>query len=160
MKPLFAPWRMEVIEEYKKAQSCILCRLKASQNDAEDLIIHRSDHSFVVMNKYPYTNGHMMFVPNRHLSDWTSLEESEFLEMQKLSQKAIRILEQKFNAQAYNLGVNLGRAAGAGIHEHLHMHLVPRWEGDFNFMPLFSEVKVISEHLAASYQKIKEAWGD
>jgi len=158
MKDLFAPWRMTVLEEYKKTNSCILCGIFKAKDDKEALIIDRRKNSFLVMNKYPYANGHMMIVPNRHIGDWTKLTEEELLEMNLLSQEVIKVLGSSFQAQGYNMGVNLGRAAGAGIKEHVHMHIVPRWNGDFNFMPVLGEVRVISEHLEATYEKFKKVW--
>jgi ATP adenylyltransferase len=158
LKHLFAPWRMAVLEAYDTSSGCILCHLKDSKDDAESLIIHRSNTSYVVLNKFPYANGHLMIVPFRHVSHWGELDEAEVLDIHRLTTKALDILKREMRAEAFNLGVNLGSAAGAGIPDHVHQHIVPRWTGDVNFMPLFAEVKVISEHLEATYQKIKKAW--
>jgi len=149
---------MAVIEKYKTQKGCILCELSELPLGSESLLIGRSSKSFVVMNKFPYSNGHLMIVPVRHEANWEALSAEEVLDVGQMSQKAVRILKQALSAQACNLGANLGTAAGAGIPEHVHWHVVPRWEGDFNFMPLLSETKVISEHLEVTYQKIRQAW--
>jgi len=158
MQPLFAPWRMAFLEKHDENSGCVLCSIVQSKSDEEMQILKRGKHCYVVMNKYPYGNGHLMVVPNRHEGDWTKLESGELLELFGLTQDAIRALTQAFQPQGFNLGVNLGRAAGAGVEGHVHQHIVPRWLGDVNFMPLFSEVKVISEHLTTTFLRLKEAW--
>lgn len=157
MKSLHAPWRLAVLESYKEAEGCILCGLLAASpnQDRENLVLHRSDEAFVVLNRFPYSNAHLMIVPNRHLSDWKELKDSEMMQMHRLMKAMIGVLEEEVSAQGFNLGANLGEAAGAGIPGHLHWHLVPRWQGDTNFMPLFAEVRVIAEHLEATYDKLK-----
>lgn len=156
---MFAPWRLEVIETYKSTASCILCNILKMEDDEEALILERAEESFVLMNKFPYSNGHLMFVPNRHVKEWSELTAQELEEMMRLSQKAVKVLRDCFQCEAFNLGANLGAAAGAGIPDHLHLHLVPRWSGDTNFMPVLAEVKVLPEHLKQSYKKLKKAWG-
>ena len=155
---MWAPWRMAVIEQYRKSTSCILCGIRDAQDNSQALVIHRSELSYVVMNKFPYSSGHLMVVPNRHIGDWESLSKDESVEMMSLSQMCIKALRQSMGAQGFNVGANLGAVAGAGIADHVHMHIVPRWQGDINFMPLFSEVKIISEHLKDTYKKICQAW--
>lgn len=159
MKALFAPWRMAFIEKHDSSKGCILCQIVEQNKDDEQLVLKRGEVAYVVMNKYPYANGHLMIVPYRHLATWTSLNPTELLEIQTLTQEALTALGTALNPHGFNIGTNLGRAAGAGIEDHVHQHIVPRWVGDINFMPLFSETKVISEHLEASYLKIKKAWG-
>jgi len=155
---LFAPWRLEVIEQYKKTTGCILCELMTKKPEAEAMILKQSTHAYVVMNKYPYSNGHLMFVPNRHVGNWEDLNSDELVDLHTLSQKAVRIAKSELSCENFNLGANLGKDAGAGIPGHVHLHLVPRWPGDHNFMPVLGETKVISEHLEATYQKLKSAW--
>jgi ATP adenylyltransferase len=155
---LFAPWRLEVIEKYQSTTSCILCGLLEKNRDAENLILERSSHSYLVMNKYPYSNGHLMIVPKRHVGEWEALEAAELSDMMALSQRAMRVLRSELQCKGFNMGANLGSVAGAGIPDHVHLHLVPRWPGDFNFMPVLGETKVISEHLVKTYEKLQTAW--
>lgn len=159
MKSLHAPWRLAVLENYKKTEGCILCGLHSSDpaEDRANLILMRSPSSFLLMNRFPYSNGHLMVVPQRHVSDWKALTDVEILDMNRLMKMALSVLEQEVEAQGFNLGTNLGEVAGAGIPDHLHWHIVPRWKGDTNFMPLFAEVRVISEHLEATYDKLKRS---
>jgi ATP adenylyltransferase len=158
MKQLFAPWRMVFIERNGKEKGCVLCDIPDSKDDAESLVLHRGKLAYVVLNKYPYANGHLMVVPFRHINKWVDLTKEELLEVGELTQAAIRCLDASVKPEGMNIGVNLGAAGGAGIKDHVHQHIVPRWVGDINFMPLFSEVKVISEHLDATYKRLKEAW--
>lgn len=157
-KALFAPWRMSFIEKSKSKDSCVLCSIHLKNDDAESHIIAREEKVYLVMNKFPYSHGHLMVVPYRHEKNWTKLSADELAEMAKLTQRAIRVISKHFDTDGFNIGVNLGRAAGAGIEDHVHQHLVPRWVGDFNFMPLLSETKVISEHLDRTYERILKAW--
>ncbi|PIR21902.1 MAG: HIT family hydrolase [Deltaproteobacteria bacterium CG11_big_fil_rev_8_21_14_0_20_45_16] len=157
-KVLWAPWRMAVIEQYRNSSSCILCGIRDDRDNSRTLIIHRTKLSYVVMNRFPYSSGHLMVVPNRHIGDWEDLSKDESLEIMSLSQSCIKVLRECMGAQGFNVGANLGAVAGAGIADHVHMHIVPRWQGDINFMPLFSEVKIISEHLDDTYLKICQAW--
>jgi len=158
LKALFAPWRLEVIESYKSTRSCILCGLFEATNDQQALILTRTDQAYVVLNKFPYSNGHLMIVPNRHTGHWEDLSREELSDFTQLSQKLIRCLKKALSCQDFNLGANLGEAAGAGIPGHVHWHVVPRWPGDHNFMPVMAETKVISEHLEKTYQKLQAVW--
>jgi len=157
MNTLFAPWRMEFIEK-KPDLHCVFCEMIKGGDDQKAQILHRGKHSYVVMNKFPYSNGHLLVVPYRHEKDWPNLTKEEVLELGEFTQKAVQVLSDILHAEGFNLGVNLGKAAGAGIERHVHQHIVPRWVGDYNFMPLLSEVKVISEHLQTTYRKLLEAW--
>lgn len=159
MKNLHAPWRMAVLEAYEKSKSCILCEIRDLKDPENDLVVHRASHCYVVLNKFPYANGHLMIVPNRHLSHWSELKDEEILQMNAMLNKAMSIIQKEFRAQGFNIGVNLGTVAGAGIPDHVHQHIVPRWQGDVNFMPLLAEVKVISEHLQATCEKLRKLWG-
>ena len=158
MKQLWAPWRMEYImsEIENKNKSCIFCEFPNKNNDAELLIVYRSASCFVILNKFPYNNGHLMVVPFKHTRDVLELTDKELLDLQQTINKSVKVLRNAMNPHAMNIGMNLGRTAGAGIDEHIHYHIVPRWDGDTNFMPVISDTKVVSESLQASYQKISD----
>lgn len=156
--PLFAPWRMDFIERHDESKGCVFCKIPQESDSKKMLVIHRGRFCFVVLNRFPYSHGHLMVIPFRHEKDWTKLSADELNELNQLTQQALKALQAAFEPQGFNLGVNLGRAAGAGIEAHVHQHVVPRWNGDFNFMPLIGEVKMISEHLDKTYDRLKEAW--
>lgn len=159
MEKLFAPWRLSYLKEKSSHSGCVFCALEQTpEKDESNFVLERAQYSYVVLNRYPYSNGHLMLVPYRHTADWVSLNSDELLEMGQLSQKALKHLGAIAGAQGFNMGINLGKAAGAGIQEHLHYHIVPRWEGDTNFMPLLSEVRVIAEHLEETFKRLKEVW--
>lgn len=164
MKTLWAPWRMTFIAQAKKkqrqnsAKSCIFCQIQKVSPRFQNLILFVGDLAFVVLNKYPYTNGHVMIIPKRHIQDYTELTSEEHREMGELKALSIRALKKALRAQGFNIGMNLGEAAGAGIKGHLHEHIVPRWVGDHNFMPVFGDVRVVPEHLKATYHKLKKAF--
>lgn len=148
---------MELIESEKPA-GCIFCEFPAQTGPAADkknLVLGRSLSSFVIFNKYPYSNGHLMVVPRRHTAAFAELSVEESKDLHGLLQQAVRILEEEFHPDGMNIGMNLGRAAGAGITDHLHYHVVPRWSGDTNFMPVLTDTKVVIEHLAATYDKLR-----
>lgn len=148
---------MEYIREtiIGETEGCIFCIEPKTDNDREKLILHRGDKAFVIMNKYPYNNGHMLVAPYRHVADFNELSDEEFLDMQRLLAKCITALKATMHPQGFNIGLNLGRAAGAGIDGHLHYHILPRWSGDTNFLPVLGEVKVISEALYETYDRLK-----
>lgn len=153
MENLFAPWRMEYIEKGKK-ENCIFCEVLQENNDEKNLILLRQTHSFLIMNKYPYNNGHLMVVANLHKKGIEDFNNEEVLDIFSLLSKAIQVLKKVLSPQGFNIGINLGEVAGAGVKDHFHIHIVPRWLGDTNFMPILSETKVISEHLKVTYQKL------
>lgn len=154
MDRVWAPWRMEYITaSVKSDRSCFLCIRK--EDDDTALVVGRKDRAFVVMNRFPYTNGHVMVVPVRHVGSIEELTDDETLDMMALLKMMTVILKEEFKVDGINIGMNLGRAAGAGLEDHCHIHMVPRWFGDTNFMPIFGETKVISEHLHASYERLK-----
>lgn len=158
-KVLWAPWRMVFLEGdaiKTPADVCIFCELLKAKDDAQNLIVARKKHCFVILNKYPYNNGHVMVVPLRHTNDFTSLAKEELAEMNSLAQTMMKTLGKCYNPQGYNTGMNLGAAAGAGIRDHLHLHVVPRWIGDTNFMPVLADTKSMPHHLTASYDLIKK----
>ncbi len=157
MERLWAPWRIGYILSDKKEQGCIFCNALKANNDEEKLILYRSKHSFIIMNLYPYNAGHLMVVPNRHLSSPLELTDEEQLDLFKLVNLGIRTIQKVMKPEGFNLGMNLGKTAGAGIDDHIHIHIVPRWNGDTNFMPTISDTKVISEALKETYKKLRGA---
>ena len=155
MERLWAPWRMEYIKSTQdEEQDCIFCQKPKETNDKENLIVYRSSLSFIIMNKFPYNNGHLMVVPYKHEADLTKFTDDVLLDTQHLLQLSLRALNATLNPHGINIGVNLGRGAGAGIVDHLHYHIVPRWIGDTNYMPVLAGTKVISEALEDSWQKL------
>ena len=154
MKELWSPWRMEYILR-EKPKGCIFCTACAEQRDQENLILHRGKHNFVMMNRYPYNNGHLMVVPYRHVSMLTDLTIEEQVNMMSLVNSSVEVLQEVMRPDGFNIGMNLGAPAGAGIKDHIHMHIVPRWVGDTNFMPVFADTRVIVEALEQSYSKLK-----
>jgi ATP adenylyltransferase len=156
MEKLWAPWRMAYVE-IAKPQGCIFCDKPREERDDENLILQRGKTAFVIMNAFPYNNGHLMVAPYRHTAELESLSAEERDELMALAQESLRLLQAAFGPDGYNLGMNLGRVAGAGIADHLHLHLVPRWDGDTNFMPVIADTKVLPDSLQSSYRKLREA---
>ncbi len=153
---LWAPWRMGYILA-PRDEGCLFCDKSKENQDEKNLLVARGEHCFVLLNLYPYSNGHVMIAPYRHLPRLQELNEEECREMMSLAQRMVEALSQAVNAEAFNLGINQGRAAGAGIEEHLHLHLVPRWEGDTNFMPALGAAKVIPQCLEETYRLLRQA---
>jgi ATP adenylyltransferase len=155
MESLWAPWRMEYIRSSKlqEESKCFLCVDRA--DDEQVLVVGRHGKAFVIMNKFPYANGHVMIVPERHVGSLEALADEELLDMIKLLKKCTALLCKELDAEGLNVGINMGRAAGAGLEQHVHIHVVPRWFGDTNFMPVLGETKVISEHLHETYKKLR-----
>jgi ATP adenylyltransferase len=165
MKHLWAPWRMQFIEDLRsKGEGCVFCELAQPSDDPsverERLVLHRGDKCYVVMNRYPYNNGHLLIIPNRHFGTLADLSSDERSEMMSLSSKSIEVMTEAINAEGYNCGINLGKAAGAGIVDHVHMHVVPRWCGDTNFLPLFSETRSMPEYLTDTYDRLIAGFRD
>lgn len=154
MKKLWAPWRMEYILQ-EKQKGCLFCEKPRQEQDRENLILHRGAACFVIMNFYPYNNGHLMVVPYRHTADLAALTQPEQVEIMVLLGRCTHILQERLSAQGFNIGMNLGRVAGAGIDDHLHFHIVPRWNGDTNFMPVTGHTKVLSQGLYESWDLLK-----
>jgi ATP adenylyltransferase len=152
-KALWAPWRMAYIGGVRR-DGCLLCALPQEEADRANLILHRGPTAYVVMNRYPYNNGHLMIVPYRHCDDLSQFSPEESLELMAAVQRATQVLAQAFGAEGFNVGINLGRAAGAGIADHVHLHVVPRWAGDTNFMPVLADTKVMPDYLEASYDRL------
>jgi len=157
MEHIWAPWRMEYVQTMGKEEGCILCDKPKQGNDAANYILYRGDKNFVIMNTYPYNPGHLMIAPYRHIANLEELTDEEFHEHFEIVSRSIKLLRQVFNPGGFNIGINMGKVAGAGIEEHLHTHIVPRWQADTNFMPVIFDTKVISEALAETYKKLKGA---
>ena len=153
METLWAPWRMDYILG-PKPDECVFCIPEHTRQDEERLILYRGEHCFVIMNKYPYNNGHLMVAPYRHVSCITDLTAEERHEAVDLQARCVAVFEKAFQPQGVNAGLNLGEAAGAGIAAHLHFQLVPRWNGDASFMVVFGETNVIPEHILATYRRL------
>ena len=155
MKSLWAPWRMEYIRSSKPTgdSRCFLCVGNADEEKV--LVVGRRGKAFVIMNKFPYANGHLMVVPERHVGRLEALSDEELFDMLGLVKVCSALLSSELDAEGLNVGINMGRAAGAGLEEHVHIHIVPRWFGDTNFMPVLGETKVISEHLDETYRKLR-----
>ncbi len=156
MKQLWAPWRLEYIRG-PKPTGCVFCNAAASPDDPRNFVVHRGRQVFVILNAFPYNAGHVMVVPVRHQGRLEQLTDAELLELMRLTDLSIQAQEAAFHPEGFNVGMNLGHAAGAGIDVHLHMHVVPRWGGDTNFMPVLGDVKVISEHLESTYRQLVDA---
>ncbi|MGC4193302.1 MAG: HIT domain-containing protein [Thermomicrobiales bacterium] len=153
---LWTPWRMRYIASGgEKEDGCIFCNRLAREDDVDSLILHRGERAFVIMNLYPYNSGHIMILPNTHLDDPTALDTATVHEMAELMPACVRALRRVFACQGFNIGYNVGSAAGAGIAEHLHQHIVPRWNGDANFMPVLASTIAMPELIPASYAKIR-----
>jgi ATP adenylyltransferase len=158
-KPLWAPWRLEYVQQADEASGCVFCTEAAGELSAtESLLVHRGELALVILNKFPYSSGHLMAAPARHVGSLAELTGEEALEIHRLSVTAIDALGRTYGPDGFNLGWNLGRVAGAGIADHVHIHVVPRWSGDTNFMPVLADVKVLPEHLLATRDRLREAW--
>ena len=155
MEQIWAPWRIEYIQ-MEKSKGCILCEKPKQNSDAMSYILYRGEKNFVIMNAYPYNPGHLMVAPYRHVANLEELTDEERNEHFALVSRSIKVLRQAFNPGGFNIGINMGKVAGAGIDEHVHTHVVPRWQGDTNFMPVLSGVRVIPEALAETYGKLKD----
>ncbi|MCI0531758.1 MAG: HIT domain-containing protein [candidate division Zixibacteria bacterium] len=157
MQKIWAPWR-EAFILGKKPKGCIFCLRKKSPQDKQNLILFRGKTAFVILNLYPYNPGHVMVVPNRHIGSLDRLTEPEQKELLGLAGKSVNALKRAFRPQGFNLGMNLERVAGAGVLGHIHIHVVPRWNGDTNFMPLVADTKVVSSSLSRTYLELKKAF--
>ena len=157
MKQLWAPWRLEYIKSADEETGCVFCAA-VDGDDAEKLVVHRARKSIVLLNKFPYSSGHLMAAPIRHIGEYGELDDDEVLELHRLASAGMAALGELYGPQGYNLGWNLGRVAGAGIVDHVHLHVVPRWGGDTNFMPVLADVKVLPEHLQETRTRLAAAW--
>ena len=163
MEHLWSPWRMaylrkDAADEQPGPTGCIFCDLPAGGDDTAGLIVQRGTHAYVVLNKYPYNNGHMLIVPYAHVPSLEQLDEPTLTELMRLTNQTLAALRQMYNPQAFNIGANLGAAAGAGVADHVHLHVVPRWAGDTNFMTSVNDVRVIPEDLQETYRLARANW--
>jgi len=158
MDRLWSPWRYKYVSHASPDDVCIFCSKCAQNTDEENLILHRGKYNYVLLNLYPYTNGHLMVAPYAHIADFEDLPEETAREMMSLAQDAVRHLKSTYKPQGVNLGVNLGECAGAGIAGHLHMHVLPRWFGDANFMTTVAETRVLPEDLSETWRKLQGAF--
>jgi len=156
---LFSPWRMEYIENHLKANGCVFCFEQEKNDGPENLIVTRGQKAFVILNRFPYTSGHIMTVPHIHKSTLEDLDPETRAEMLELATIGMRVLRRIYHPQGFNVGVNIGEAAGAGITEHVHLHVVPRWMGDTNFMTSLGKTRVLPENLEKTYKRVCEEWG-
>ncbi len=159
-KSVYAPWREDYLlgfkeKKKKKEKGCLFCRVRDEKKDRENLILSRGERTFVIMNRFPYTSGHLMIVPYRHAGTLEKLDEETLAEMMFETRNAVAILKRAFKPEGLNVGINLGRPAGAGVPGHLHIHIVPRWSGDTSFMPVIGGVRVVSVSLETTYEILK-----
>ena len=153
---LWAPWRLQYIEKDTSNGGCIFVDLPASSEDRANLILFRGEHCFVIMNAFPYTNGHLMVAPYKHTAEIADLDDQALLEINQMLGHCVRWIRVAYNPDGFNIGINLGKAAGAGIPTHIHWHIVPRWSGDTNFMTTVGQVRVLPQSLEDSYDRLKE----
>lgn len=159
MNYLWSPWRMKYIQKHDtESEGCVFCKLLVQQDSPDNLIVHRGKNVFVILNRYPYTSGHIMIVPNIHTDSFENLDSPTLTELMVKTTIGMRIIRKLYNPQAFNLGANVGVAAGAGIADHVHMHIVPRWNGDTNFMTTLGQTRVLPEELSETYFKMRLEW--
>ena len=154
--PLWAPWRMEYIRA-AKSSDCFICQIIKETSDAENLILLRGEYTLLLMNRYPYNSGHLLVAPYRHIATFQELTLDEQQEISSFTQLALHALQSLMNPDGFNMGINQGAAAGAGLEDHLHQHIIPRWNGDTNFMPVVGQTRVIPQLLEEQYQQLKAA---
>jgi ATP adenylyltransferase len=154
---LWAPWRLEYIRG-PKAEECIFCRAIESEDDEDNYVVHRGELAFVMLNAYPYNNGHVMVAPYVHEPTIETLDDATTLEMMQLVKRSIAALREVYRPEGFNIGINQGGAAGAGIEEHVHQHVVPRWRGDTNFMPVIGDVRVLPQSLSDSWKQLRSVF--
>jgi ATP adenylyltransferase len=158
MKQLWAPWRLDYIQSVDERPGCFLCTASQSDDDEAHLVVHRGDRAFVLLNKFPYASGHLLVAPYDHGLNFENLDDALALEIHRLAAAGLRALRDVYAPEGFNLGWNIARIAGAGVPEHGHLHAVPRWAGDNNFMPVLADVRVMPEHLRESRRKLAAAW--
>ncbi|MFP5263098.1 MAG: HIT family protein [Blastocatellia bacterium] len=156
MEHIWSPWRYKYIASADRAGGCIFCRAHGAQSDDDNYIVHRGRLNFVILNLFPYTSGHLMIVPYEHEASLASVDEATTAEMMALAKRAQSALDACYHPDGFNIGMNLGRSAGAGVADHLHLHVVPRWTGDANFVSIIGETRVLPEELATTYEKLKK----
>ena len=154
MKHIWAPWRIEYIM-MKKTEGCILCDKHGEYNDAANYILYRGDKNFVILNSYPYNPGHLLVIPYRHVANLGELTNEERHEHFDIVSRSVEVLKRVFNPGGFNIGINIGKVAGAGIEDHIHTHIIPRWQGDTNYITVVADVRVIPQALAETYERLK-----
>lgn len=154
MEYISAPWRKEYVRRISKTSGCIFCQALKSKDDKGAFILFRGAHNFVVLNKYPYTSGHLMIAPYKHLSSFERAKKESTDELTDLLKLSLKVLRKKYCPQGFNTGMNLGKCAGAGVADHYHLHVIPRWTGDSHFMPIVGETKVMIEDLETTYDQL------
>jgi len=159
MEQIFAPWRIRYILS-KKYEGCIFCNFTKENDDRKNLILYRGEKSFVMMNRYPYNPGHLLVSPYRHVADITDLNDEELFEIMKYVKISEVVVRKVMEPHGFNIGINVGSVAGAGMEEHIHAHIVPRWNGDTSFMAVFADVQIIPEALEETYDKLKKAFDE
>ncbi len=152
---LWSPWRYQYISSINSADQCVFCIKSSTEDDESRLILFRGEVTFVILNRFPYTSGHLLITPYQHISDFSDCSSGQMSEMMELAQRSKSAIEQVYHPDGFNLGMNMGKCAGAGVAHHIHLHLVPRWIGDANFMTIIGESRVLPESLEATYQKLK-----
>jgi ATP adenylyltransferase len=158
-RPLWAPWRLEYVTQAGELPGCVFCAEAGGElSAAESLLVHRGDAAVAILNKYPYASGHLLAAPLHHVGSLAELSDEEALELHQLAVAGVEALGAIYGPDGFNLGWNLGRVAGAGITDHVHLHVVPRWSGDTNFMPVLADVKVLPEHLLETRDRLRAAW--
>ncbi len=153
MRKIWAPWRIEYIQQEKSDNQCFICEILEEDKDKENLILFRGEKAIVMLNKYPYIAGHLMVAPKHHTAEIDSLHPATYQEMWQLMSKSVLVLKESIKPEGFNIGINLGKVSGAGLKTHIHIHIVPRWSGDTNFMPILTNTRVISEALEKTYDK-------
>ncbi len=158
--PLWAPWRLEYVSSASEQTGCIFCQAAAAPDDETSLVVHLGEQAFVLLNRFPYSSGHLMVAPLRHVGDLRELSAPEAAEIHSLGTRALDVLGEVYRPDGFNIGWNLGRNAGAGIADHVHEHVVPRWQGDTNFMPVLADVRVVPEHILVTHARLVAAWDE
>lgn len=158
MEIIFAPWRYKYVSHTDRSNGCVFCEIINSEEDEKNLLLHRADYNIVVLNKYPYTTGHLMVVPLGHNSEPSAERGEEMAELMMLVTRSIQALKQQYSPHGFNLGMNLGQAGGAGIEAHYHMHVLPRWNGDTNFVSVIGDVRIVPENLEDTFRRLRPAF--
>lgn len=158
MNHIWSPWRMKYIEKTEKEEGCVFCNAQAKEDSAANLIAFRGQFAFVILNRYPYTSGHLMVIPFKHVATLEELDPATRAEMIELTSQCMTVLRKIYNPQAFNMGANIGEAAGAGVPGHFHIHIVPRWGGDTNFMSTLGETRVLPESMEDTYKRVCEGF--
>ncbi len=157
MKQLWSPWRMKYIQK-TKTDECFLCKSLLVSDGPENLVVKRMADTYAILNQYPYTSGHLMVAPNQHIGTLEGLDSQTRAELMELTSRSIQVLSTVYQPEGFNVGINIGKAAGAGVVDHIHIHIVPRWGGDTNFMSTLAETRVLPESLETTYDRVCAAW--